>query len=220
MSMMPKPELISWLEELDDSSMEDPDGRSTSTGDERESNEGELSLASVEREECNRERVRRKIAGKEVTAHQGSAFHKTIQEKEKKESRKQSANLNRHQRIRTAEKDYAGLRRNKDFDGHLSFKKNERTYRREKPYMCLDCGKRFQTKAHLSSHHRVHTGEEPYECSECGKSFGYASNLTRHQRIHTGEKPYTCLACGRSFRQSSHLVVHQRTHRGEKPYKC
>ncbi|XP_054831559.1 zinc finger protein 436-like [Eublepharis macularius] len=90
----------------------------------------------------------------------------------------------------------------------------------EESHMCRKCGQTFEHQSGLIVHQMIHTAERPYECLECGKSFCQRENLLAHQRIHLGERPYECLQCGKHFSTRSHLITHQRIHTGEKPYEC
>ncbi|XP_077187246.1 uncharacterized protein LOC143834355 isoform X2 [Paroedura picta] len=75
-------------------------------------------------------------------------------------------------------------------------------------------------KSSSESDQRTVAGDKPYECLECGRSFNRKGNLASHWRIHTGEKPYTCLECGKSLSCSKRLTIHRRIHTGEKPFGC
>ncbi|XP_062977894.1 uncharacterized protein LOC134395661 [Elgaria multicarinata webbii] len=90
----------------------------------------------------------------------------------------------------------------------------------EERHMCRKCGQTFEHQSGLTVHQMIHTAERPYECLECGKSFCQRENLLVHQRIHLGERPYECFHCGKHFSTRSHLITHQRIHTGEKPYEC
>ncbi|XP_061475992.1 zinc finger protein 436-like isoform X2 [Rhineura floridana] len=67
---------------------------------------------------------------------------------------------------------------------------------------------------------KVYKGKRKNQCKVCGKSFTRKASLKVHQRIHTGEKPYKCTVCSKGFCDKTSFLRHQRIHTGEKPYKC
>ncbi|XP_036594547.1 zinc finger protein 75D-like isoform X2 [Trichosurus vulpecula] len=99
-------------------------------------------------------------------------------------------------------------------------KGEKEVYTGEKPFKCHICGKSFRVSSELIKHQRVHTEERPYKCQECDKRFRWSSDLNKHLMTHRGIKPHRCSWCGKSFSQNTNLLSHQRTHTGEKPFKC
>ncbi|XP_056661772.1 zinc finger protein 75A isoform X3 [Monodelphis domestica] len=97
---------------------------------------------------------------------------------------------------------------------------HKKAYTGEKPFKCHICGKSFKVSSDLIKHQRVHTEERPYRCQECDKRFRWSSDLNKHLMTHRGIKPHRCSWCGKSFSQNTNLLTHQRTHTGEKPFKC
>ncbi|XP_062978941.1 zinc finger protein 287-like [Elgaria multicarinata webbii] len=228
LSVVPKPDLICWLEEIDILFVEDPIIHSFSEGEnsagnvQDSENNVEPSQAAMERDVSQSKRKRRKTGGKVSSTCQDNTFHKTISSVGPLESESfhQKSNLNKHQRIQTSEKCYPCLDCAKSFGDKSALKRHQRTHAGETPYTCLECGKNFSENASLIGHQRTHTGEKPYPCLVCGRSFSESGSLIRHQRTHTGEKPYMCLVCGKTFNMKTHLTSHQRMHTGEEPYEC
>nr|XP_056708161.1 zinc finger protein 391-like [Euleptes europaea] len=107
----------------------------------------------------------------------------------------------------------------KDFPGTPA---QQKTHKGKRKNQCKVCGKSFTRKSSLKVHQRIHTGEKPYKCTVCSKGFCDKTSFLRHQRIHTGEKPYKCPDCGKSFNRTTNLITHQKTHveTREKTFHC
>uniref|UniRef100_A0A452R8Z6 Zinc finger protein 566 n=1 Tax=Ursus americanus TaxID=9643 RepID=A0A452R8Z6_URSAM len=136
---------------------------------------------------------------------------------ENMQSLSQQISYSLHQIYHTRQKTYECRECGKVFNYHSLLIPQGRNHTKEKCYECKDRGKAFSSCSKLTGHQRIHNGEKLYECNECRKAFHHPSNFIRHQRIHTEQRPYKC---GKAFSHGSHLTVHQRIHTGEKPYEC
>ena len=101
-----------------------------------------------------------------------------------------------------------------------NLRKHIKTHSGEKNHTCAQCNKSFNTAPHLKRHLLTHTGEKQHKCTQCNYSTNQAGNLRTHIMSHTGEKPHRCNQCDYSSTNSRNLTWHEATHSGEKPQKC
>ncbi|XP_037693642.1 zinc finger protein 786-like [Choloepus didactylus] len=95
-----------------------------------------------------------------------------------------------------------------------------RVHNGEKPFQCPECKKRFRWKGSLYYHRYTHSKEWPFSCGECGRGFICQGKLTEHFRVHSGERPYQCPECNKCFRRKRTLKNHQNIHHKEKGFCC
>ncbi|KAF7235446.1 hypothetical protein EYD10_17726 [Varanus komodoensis] len=234
---VPKPDLISWLEEEEKMLVPDPEEAEKSESY-REPHVAASETTMPEMKEYAFGSQNQRIHTEEISSKSWelgeiiprTASHTSHQTTKKemqsykclecRKTFKQRATLTSHQRIHTGEKPFECLKCGEKFTFSSHLATHKKNHPQQHHHKCLECGKRFSSLSGLVIHQRTHTGEKPYECLECGMRFCQLSTLTGHQRTHTGEKPYTCLECGKGFSQSTTLTAHKRIHTGEKPYKC
>uniref|UniRef100_A0A803SVH1 Uncharacterized protein n=1 Tax=Anolis carolinensis TaxID=28377 RepID=A0A803SVH1_ANOCA len=212
--LLPKPELISWLEQRKEPWVQDLqelneiENVSTCSGEDRTKHpyilHGRNLVQKSKRAECS---------GK-----------KTYKCPECQICFAEAAGLRTHRRVHRTEKPCQCMECGKCFPWESELRRHQRIHTGEKPYQCSECGDTFGWKSHLVRHQRSHQGfqarDKPYQCRECGNHYTRKENLIVHERTHTGERPYKCLECGKCFFRSAIFIRHQRLHMGEKPYQC
>ncbi|XP_044308847.1 zinc finger and SCAN domain-containing protein 12-like [Varanus komodoensis] len=223
-SRIPNPNLLSWLEEKEESLARiSEEGERFSEGAWEYMNAGEMQEVSLERtsSECLKVNL------------QGQNYLE-LQERSPAENKAKSAipldvewteiAMEQKSQFDESRNPCLGFPPKEDSSKSLtvakSFTHHQRLQQGEPPHKCLDCGKSFNHKANLTSHQRIHRREKLYNCSNCGKSFLRKSILNMHLRMHTGQKPFSCSDCGMNLSAQSSLIRHQRIHTREKPYKC
>ncbi|XP_074871520.1 uncharacterized protein LOC142023939 [Carettochelys insculpta] len=212
---VPKPALITWLEEGEESwvpnlqaSKERKSPRGSSTGDQwvSEDKDGTPQKKVPEEQELQAPILRRA---------EGNCLQYLEQRKLWRNWDKSEQKLGNSPRKKVDDSiTCAG--------GHkdpTEIRDQHRNPREKRAYECLECGKSFCWRSGLITHVRIHTGEKPFKCLECGKSFSQRSDLITHVRIHTGEKPFKCLECGKRFNRRTNLTRHERICASKKPHK-
>ncbi|XP_078244615.1 uncharacterized protein LOC110091469 isoform X6 [Pogona vitticeps] len=219
---IPKPDLISWLEVIDDPFVQDSEEQKrwsrTCLGD-REYSENYWELAVLPlgiESSCSQ--------GTDPSELQISQKDHRVKKMEEvssfSEMLKSYLKLSRHFRIQTEEKPYDWMESPKSFSDHEKIYKQLGIGKERKQYKCTEYGKSFRNSSDLTAHPTTDIQDKSHKCMKCGKSFHMSFSLTFHLRTHTEDKPYECMKCGKSFRDGRTLADHQMTHPGGKPFKC
>uniref|UniRef100_A0A8C7ABE3 Zinc finger protein 786 n=1 Tax=Neovison vison TaxID=452646 RepID=A0A8C7ABE3_NEOVI len=110
---------------------------------------------------------------------------------------------------------------------------------------CAECGESFWTKDHLEKHQRSHLKDQPwrswkkrsgqadpqprrsrsqaprrFRCPDCGRSFRRKRPLLAHPAVHAGESALRDPECGTCFPPKQPLLGHRLPHEGERPSRC
>ncbi|XP_077012127.1 uncharacterized protein LOC143679754 [Tamandua tetradactyla] len=121
--------------------------------------------------------------------------------------------LDPQQDIHRKQRHFQNNDREKRFCLKSKLKAQPRRYIRKKRFFCSECGQAFVYPCKLRDHMRVHSGEKPFQCPECNKCFRLKGTLKTHQHIHRRERGFYCGECGKGFIFMCKLDDHIRVHR-------
>ncbi|XP_037691841.1 zinc finger protein 786-like isoform X2 [Choloepus didactylus] len=124
------------------------------------------------------------------------------------------------QHKQTVKKPYSCSKCDRSYSCPRNLRDHLRVHSGGKPFQCPECKKRFSVKASLFYHQHTHSKEWPFSCGECGRGFICQGKLTDHFRVHSGERPYQCPECNKCFRQKRTMKKHQNIHRKERGFCC
>ncbi len=135
------------------------------------------------------------------------------------------SNMKRHEKSvhRSQERKFKCGQCSRAYLNEANLKRHFRTHTGQKDFVCMVCNAAFNTKSELKLHSLKHSGIKRHKCHICNASYKVSHGLKHHLANKHGLDKiiYTCDTCSKSFISKTGLNRHKLTHDiANKKHKC